>query len=204
MAGSLPPVFIRVYPHIDPISYPFFIFFFSFQSLCFLKFPFLHIEIPISAYILIMSLRPISVSGFSLSPMKGDSHSHGSPFLFSSSSSSSSILNYAFSSTISLRFRQQRSDKLLIVSASNEIVGTPLTGVVFQPFEELKNDALVVPVSRQVSAARQRYSEDCEAAINEQIKCVIFFFSFFLVLPYCLVINQTIFYLIKFWRELVF
>lgn len=133
-----------------------------------------------------MSLRPISVSAFSLSPMKGDSHSHGSPFLFSTALSSSSILKYAFSSNISLRFRQRSGGKL-IVSASNEIVGTPLTGVLFQPFEELKKDALLVPVSPQVSIARQRYSKDCEAAINEQIKCVIF--SFFLLIIVRILIN---------------
>ncbi|KAE8099126.1 hypothetical protein FH972_017131 [Carpinus fangiana] len=115
-----------------------------------------------------LTLRPISVSAFSLSPMKGNNHSHGSPFLSSTAPSSSSILKYAFSSNISLRFRQRSGGKL-IVSASNEIVGTPLTGVLFHPFEELKKDALLVPVSPQVSIARQRYSEECEAAINEQI-----------------------------------
>jgi ferritin heavy chain len=131
-----------------------------------------------------MFLRSISISAFPLSPMKGDTHSHRSPFLFStalSSSSSNSFLNYAFSSTISMRFRQRRSDKLLVVSASNKIVGTPLTGVLFEPFEELKKDAFVVPVSPRVSLARQGYSKESEAAINEQIKCVIFSFLFFLI-----------------------
>jgi ferritin heavy chain len=133
-----------------------------------------------------LTLRPIPVSAFSLSPMKGNNHSHGSPFLSSAARSSSSIFKYAFSSNISLRFRQRSGGKL-IVSASNEIVGTPLTGVLFHPFEELKKDALLVPVSPQVSIARQRYSEECEAAINEQIKCVIFFF--FLFVNYCQNIN---------------
>jgi ferritin heavy chain len=80
-----------------------------------------------------------------------------------------------------MRFRQRRSDKLLVVSASNKIVGTPLTGVLFEPFEELKKDAFVVPVSPRVSLARQGYSKESEAAINEQIKCVIFSFLFFLI-----------------------
>jgi ferritin heavy chain len=44
-----------------------------------------------------------------------------------------------------------------------------LTGVVFQPFEEVKKEELMVPISPQLSLARQRFAEDCEAAINEQI-----------------------------------
>lgn len=44
-----------------------------------------------------------------------------------------------------------------------------LTGIVFQPFEEVKSDNFMVPISPQVSLARQRYADDSEAAINEQI-----------------------------------
>ncbi|XP_030475536.1 ferritin-1, chloroplastic-like [Syzygium oleosum] len=55
------------------------------------------------------------------------------------------------------------------VRASAEADGPALTGVVFQPFQEVKRDDLAVPISPQLSLARQYYSEDCEAAINEQI-----------------------------------
>ncbi|KAJ0983875.1 hypothetical protein J5N97_002231 [Dioscorea zingiberensis] len=45
-----------------------------------------------------------------------------------------------------------------------------LSGVVFEPFEELKHErSNLVPLSPQQSLARQRYSEVCEIAVNEQI-----------------------------------
>lgn len=65
---------------------------------------------------------------------------------------------------------QTNPQKGFRTSALDEKAGSlSLTGVVFQPFEEIKNDEFMVPVSRNVSLARQRYSRDCEAAINEQI-----------------------------------
>lgn len=49
--------------------------------------------------------------------------------------------------------------------------GQAITGVVFQPFEELKNfEASLVPVALDQSLARQKYTGDCEAAVNVQIK----------------------------------
>ncbi|XP_055812707.1 ferritin-3, chloroplastic-like [Solanum dulcamara] len=44
-----------------------------------------------------------------------------------------------------------------------------LTGVVFEPFDEVKKDEFMVPMSIQTSLARQRFADECEAAINEQI-----------------------------------
>ncbi|KAI6675232.1 hypothetical protein NL676_003138 [Syzygium grande] len=55
------------------------------------------------------------------------------------------------------------------VRASAEAGGPVLTGVVFQPFQEVKREDLAIPISPQLSLARQYYSDDCEAAINEQI-----------------------------------
>ncbi|MBA0814855.1 hypothetical protein Gohar_020654 [Gossypium harknessii] len=55
------------------------------------------------------------------------------------------------------------------ISASLETENLALTGVVFQPFEELKKEDFDIPVTPQVSLARQKYTDDCEAAINEQI-----------------------------------
>ncbi|KAL7590774.1 hypothetical protein Lser_V15G39433 [Lactuca serriola] len=43
------------------------------------------------------------------------------------------------------------------------------SGVLFQPFEEVKKEEFLVPISPQTSLARQNYFDDCEAAINEQI-----------------------------------
>ena len=46
----------------------------------------------------------------------------------------------------------------------------PLSGVVFEPFVEVKKELDLVPSSPQLSLARHLYSPECEAAVNEQIK----------------------------------
>ncbi|KAG5533552.1 hypothetical protein RHGRI_027664 [Rhododendron griersonianum] len=48
-----------------------------------------------------------------------------------------------------------------------------VTGVVFEPFEEVKKELMLVPNVPQASLARQKYADHCEAAINEQIKWVL-------------------------------
>ncbi|KAL2250366.1 ferritin-3, chloroplastic [Sesamum indicum] len=85
-----------------------------------------------------------------------------SPKLISLSVSSSSS---SFSGLVLAKKR----DNGLAAGASNETVGLPLTGVLFQPFEEVKKNELMVPTAPEVSLARQGFSEECEAAINEQI-----------------------------------
>jgi ferritin heavy chain len=45
-----------------------------------------------------------------------------------------------------------------------------LSGVVFQPFEEIKGELSLVPQTPDKSLARQKFVDECEAAINEQIK----------------------------------
>ncbi|GLT89226.1 hypothetical protein SLE2022_072190 [Rubroshorea leprosula] len=57
----------------------------------------------------------------------------------------------------------------IVVSASKGSNDRPLTGVVFEPFEEVKKELSLVPTTLQVSLARQKFTGDCEAAINEQI-----------------------------------
>ncbi|KAL6508065.1 Ferritin-3, chloroplastic [Orobanche gracilis] len=79
-----------------------------------------------------------------------------------------------FSSSSSLSFSRLVLDKKRGVNgftarATNETISAPLNGVVFQPFEEVKKDELMVPFAREVSLARQRFSQECEAAVNEQI-----------------------------------
>lgn len=44
-----------------------------------------------------------------------------------------------------------------------------ITGVIFEPFEELKHELSLVPLLPDQSIARQKYSDECEAAINAQI-----------------------------------
>ncbi|CAA2998363.1 ferritin-2, chloroplastic, partial [Olea europaea subsp. europaea] len=57
----------------------------------------------------------------------------------------------------------------LVLSATKHTNNKPLTGVVFEPFEEVKKELMLVPTVPQDSLARQKYADECEAAINEQI-----------------------------------
>lgn len=62
----------------------------------------------------------------------------------------------------------------------------PITGVVFEPFEEVKKELNLVPTVPQQSLARQKYADDSEAVINEQIKYVFYFkFSFRISTFFC-------------------
>ncbi|GMP23518.1 hypothetical protein CsSME_00001078 [Camellia sinensis var. sinensis] len=56
-----------------------------------------------------------------------------------------------------------------LVCASKGSDNRPLTGVVFEPFEEVKKELTLVPTLPHSSIARQKYSDECESAINEQI-----------------------------------
>lgn len=73
------------------------------------------------------------------------------------------------SSNLNLRTKM----KSFKVSASGDADNMVVTSLVFQPFEEVKKEDLEIPVDPQVSLARQKYSEECESAINEQIKWVL-------------------------------
>ncbi|XP_072975547.1 ferritin-3, chloroplastic-like [Typha angustifolia] len=74
----------------------------------------------------------------------------------------------ASSSLLRLR-RRTGFGPAVAMAGRNEANPRPITGVVFQPFEELKNELSLVPASNDNSLARHKYAEDCEAAINEQI-----------------------------------
>ena len=102
-----------------------------------------------------------SFSPFSLSTIVGDGVRKPTP-------SFSSSLSFAISSIpSSLSISKKWGSRDLSVLAST----APLTGVIFQPFEEVKKDDLAVPTAPQVSLARQNYADECESVINEQIKC---------------------------------
>lgn len=58
----------------------------------------------------------------------------------------------------------------VVAMAGGEADSRPITGVVFQPFEELKRELALVPSMPDQSLARQKYSNECESALNEQIK----------------------------------
>ncbi|CAL9220092.1 unnamed protein product, partial [Arabidopsis halleri] len=68
----------------------------------------------------------------------------------------------------SLRFPQQRKLAMRSVVVAGETAGS-MTGVIFEPFEEVKRADLAIPIAAHVSLAHQRYAHACEAAVNEQI-----------------------------------
>lgn len=57
----------------------------------------------------------------------------------------------------------------MVAAATVDTNNMPMTGVVFQPFEEVKKADLAIPITSHVSLARQRFADASEAAINEQI-----------------------------------
>ncbi|XP_074574115.1 ferritin-4, chloroplastic-like [Curcuma longa] len=47
--------------------------------------------------------------------------------------------------------------------------GQVLTGLLFQPFEEIKEELSLLPTSPDLSLARQKYDDECESTLNQQI-----------------------------------
>lgn len=60
-----------------------------------------------------------------------------------------------------------------LVSASKEDNHSLTLDMVFEPFEEVKKELLLVPDNPQASLARQKYTDQCEAIVNEQIKLAL-------------------------------
>ncbi|XP_022755539.1 ferritin-3, chloroplastic-like [Durio zibethinus] len=56
-----------------------------------------------------------------------------------------------------------------VVSASKEANNRPVLNVLFEPFEEVKKELFLLSSLPQASLARHKYTDQCEAAINEQI-----------------------------------
>jgi ferritin heavy chain len=112
-----------------------------------------------------------------LNPPRGETLG---PLCFSVSPSSCSVspLNSSASLASTLRFSSAKKDSgAVICAASKGANHRPLTGVVFEPFEEVKKELDLVPTVPQDSLARQKYCNEAEAAINEQIKwdfCLVF------------------------------
>ncbi|XP_074578085.1 ferritin-4, chloroplastic-like [Curcuma longa] len=70
-----------------------------------------------------------------------------------------------------LRFprRSSKGGALVISMASGESDIFPISGCVFRPFEEIELELARVPSGPDKSLARQKYSDMCEVALNEQI-----------------------------------
>lgn len=83
-----------------------------------------------------------------------------------------STVSAPFSFGSALKSFQRKSGNQFLVCAAKGSNNRPLTGVVFEPFEEVKKELQLVPAAPQESLARQKYVDDSESAINEQIKFV--------------------------------
>ncbi|CAI9772199.1 unnamed protein product [Fraxinus pennsylvanica] len=77
-------------------------------------------------------------------------------------------LSSLYTSATSSNFVGKRGNGF-VLCATKHTNNKPLTGVVFEPFEEVKKELMLVPTLPQDSLARQKYADECEAAINEQI-----------------------------------
>lgn len=110
-----------------------------------------------------MALSSSKVSVFSHSPIVGDVV----PKKLSPFSSSLSFVLSSSSSSSSLSLSKVGGRRNFMVCSA---APAPLTGVIFEPFEEVKKELLAVPMAPNVSLARQNYADEPEAAINEQIK----------------------------------
>ncbi|XP_073297658.1 ferritin-2, chloroplastic-like [Primulina huaijiensis] len=83
----------------------------------------------------------------------------------------SESLSALFSSASSFAISNKRSGNgnECVVCASKQANNKPLTCVVFEPFEEVKKELMLMPTVPQASLARQKYADGSEAAVNEQI-----------------------------------
>ncbi|KAF6144831.1 hypothetical protein GIB67_038930 [Kingdonia uniflora] len=88
--------------------------------------------------------------------------------IISLSTTQGESLNPHFSSS-SLRFSTRKCGNGFVVSAAKGVNSKPLTGIVFEPFKEVEKELKLVPIVPGQSLARQKYSDECEAAVNEQI-----------------------------------
>ncbi|KAH6837664.1 ferretin 1 [Perilla frutescens var. hirtella] len=111
-----------------------------------------------------VSLPSVQGSAASVGPLSSLSNSTTTT-LFSTNLSSLS----GSSSFGGLVLARKSENGFVSHASSNDTVTMPLSGVVFQPFEEVKKDELLVPIAPDASVARQKFSKECESAINEQI-----------------------------------
>lgn len=77
-----------------------------------------------------------------------------------------------------LPLRIRRAGRI-VMNASTEAKNPAIMDAVFEPFEEVKKEVLLVPTVPHASLARHAYSDLCEAAINDQIKYILIFLLFF-------------------------
>ncbi|CAK8538346.1 unnamed protein product [Lathyrus sativus] len=86
-----------------------------------------------------------------------------------SSSPSISLFNSENSRSVPFLHRGSKPDRLAVCATKGSSNNRVLTGVLFEPFVEVKKELDLVPVSPKESLARHKFHEETEAAINEQI-----------------------------------
>ena len=82
----------------------------------------------------------------------------------------SSVNSFSVSPSFLQMPSAKNPDNGFSVFAAAESNSGTLNGVIFEPFEEVKKELATVPNVPHLSIARQKYADECEAAINEQIK----------------------------------
>ncbi|KAI3835870.1 hypothetical protein MKX03_019271 [Papaver bracteatum] len=73
------------------------------------------------------------------------------------------------SSSVSFSSQRRTDGFVMSISKSESNNRRPVTGVVFEPFEEVKKELQLVPDLPQQSITRHKFIDDCEASINEKI-----------------------------------
>ncbi|KAL2317448.1 hypothetical protein Fmac_031324 [Flemingia macrophylla] len=74
-----------------------------------------------------------------------------------------------FNSVNGVRFSKRNVGCGVVVEASKENKNQHVLDVSFEPFEEVKKVLLAIPTVPHASLARQKYTDQCEAALNAQI-----------------------------------
>ncbi|CAK9174210.1 unnamed protein product [Ilex paraguariensis] len=107
---------------------------------------------------------------------------------------------YGASSAVQLFRRNVAGYGGFMIKASREANNRAISDIVFEPFEEVKKELLHVPNVPQASLARQKYTDHCEFAINEQInveynvsyvyQAMYAYFDRDNIASYCLVANS--------------
>ncbi|XP_057512185.1 ferritin-4, chloroplastic-like [Actinidia eriantha] len=102
-----------------------------------------------------------------LSLLTLERETHGGP-ISSSASTCNALKNSCGLSALRSTSLRNTGGRFAI-RVSKEANSRAIMDVVFDPFEEVKKELLLVPTMPQASLARQKFSNQSEAAINEQI-----------------------------------
>ncbi|KAK7372130.1 hypothetical protein VNO80_05499 [Phaseolus coccineus] len=68
-----------------------------------------------------------------------------------------------------VRFSKRNGGCGVVAKASKETMNQPISNIAFEPFEEVKKELLIIPTELHASLARQKYTDQSEAALNAQI-----------------------------------